>query len=58
MLSLATVLKVCKRSATLLKRDFNTGVFFEYSKSFRDTIFHRATSVAAFELSFSIRKEF
>ena len=30
----------------------------EYSKSFRDAIFHRANPVTAVELCFSIRKEF
>ena len=30
----------------------------EYSKSFRDSFFHRRTPVAAFELCFSIQKEF
>ena len=30
----------------------------EHSKSFSDSFFYRTTSVAAFELSFSIRKGF
>ena len=30
----------------------------EYSKSFRESFFHRTTPVAALEVNFSIRKEF
>ena len=48
---LATVLK-----KTLWKRDPNT-FSFAYSKIFRDCFFYRTTSVAVFEVSFSIRKE-
>ena len=32
--------------------------FSEYSKSFRNSFFYRATPLAAFELCFSIREEF
>ena len=36
---------------------FEHVVSCEHSKSFRDSFFYRTTPVAAFELSFSIRKE-
>ena len=53
-MSLATVLKVCK----FIKKRLNTCVFLLIFQSFRDSFFYRTTPVAAFEVSFSQRKEF
>ena len=46
------------RPATLLKRDFNTGVFLWIFQKFWNSFLYRTTAVAAFELCFSIRKNF
>ena len=53
-MSLATVLKVCK----FIKKRLNTCVFLLIFQSFRDSFFYRTTPVAAFEVSFSQKKEF
>ena len=44
--------------ATLSKKDSNTSIFLWIFRTFYRLLFYRTTPVAAFELSFSIRKEF